>query len=318
MENSASEHVLELRDVSVAFGRVEITDGVSLGIRAGEVFGLVGESGCGKSVTAMSILNLLPKPSGRLAQGKIFFEGREISNLSLKEMRRVRGQGIAMIFQDPGSALNPVVRLGIQLREALMLHGMLDEAGEKRLQELLVRVGFSDPQRILDAYPHELSGGMLQRVMIAMALLPSPKVLLADEPTTALDVTVQAQVMELLQELAREEQAAVLLITHNLNLVAQYAHNMAVMYAGRIAELGPVEDIISNPLHPYTRALLNAIPHMDSGMQSLVPIPGQVPQPQDFPEGCRFQARCEKAQKNCEAKPELLTNGNRKIACFYC
>lgn len=345
---SNTSPVLQVRDLSVAFGfdkngnprdgvkPVQVTDRVSFEISAGEFFALVGESGCGKSVTSMSILRLLPQPSARIVEGSVLFRagtdaadagkdgsagndcvaGKEgapvdLAKLPLAELQKVRGSQIACIFQEPMQALNPVVTIKKQLLEVFkfcaksgaVLNGALNgakTAGKDcadplaAIREMLLQAGFSDPDRVLNAYPHELSGGMLQRVCIVMALLPRPKLIIADEPTTALDVTVQAQVLAVLKDMANRTGTAVLLITHNMGIVSQYADRVAVMYAGRIVECGPVRDVIDNPMHPYTQGLLAAIPENHSDMRNLRSIPGSVPHARDFVKGCRFADRCEK------------------------
>lgn len=265
-----SEPLLLLRDVSVAFGRerpVKVTHEVSFEIFPGEVFALVGESGSGKSVTSMSILGLLPVPGAQVVSGEIFFGGRDLLKLSKRDLREVRGKQITCIFQEALAALNPVVKIRRQLEEAL-------PSGEApgRILELMKLARFADPDRVLEAYPHELSGGMLQRVCIVMALLPGPKLLIADEPTTALDVTVQAGVLNLLTDLSRQSNTAVLLITHNMGLVAQYAARVAVMHLGEIVETGDVRTVIGSPRHPYTSGLLNALPDGKTSVDELVPI----------------------------------------------
>ncbi len=335
--------ILKVEDLSIGFANDEgvtaITDRVNFELRRGEVLGLVGESGCGKTVTALSLLRLLPSPGGRVLAGRILFDpdgvgakpATDILAMSQEELRDLRGDRIAMIFQEPSAALNPLMTIQQQLREVFDYHAYSGDP-DVRIRELLRRVGFADPDRILSGYPHELSGGMLQRVVIAMALLLKPAVIIADEPTTALDVTVQAQIMELLVELQREEGTTVLLITHNLGLIAQYADRLAVMYAGRIVEEAPVEDFLAQPLHPYSRGLLAALPDLygDRG-KALQPIGGQVPRPKDYDDGCRFRERCPRAFEACTARPHLQTAergeqgadqanipgaGNRSVACF--
>ncbi|MBF0432971.1 MAG: ABC transporter ATP-binding protein [Fibrobacteria bacterium] len=297
---------------------VEVVDQVSFSINEAEVFGLAGESGCGKSVTALSVLRLLPMPASRILSGEILFRGRDILKMSIEDMRALRGAEISMIFQEPFSALNPLQTIKRQLEECYDYHPLQEKKGNLRgrINTILRRVGFSDPGRILAAYPHELSGGMLQRIVIAMALLLKPGLVIADEPTTALDVTVQAQIMELLRELQKESGTAILLITHNLNLIAQYANRLAVMYAGRIVEENQVQDFIRHPQHPYTLGLLKALPNLASKTE-LVPIPGQVPQPSEFESGCRFRQRCGEAFDSCTAKPELKEcKPHHRVACF--
>ena len=307
--------LVSLENVSVAFGKersVAVTDKVSFDIKKGEFFALVGESGCGKSVTAMSILKLLPEPGAKISSGKVFFEGKNILELSSKELKLIRGKKIACIFQEAMAALNPVLSIRKQLEEA-----KLKEDSPERILELMRFAGFSDPERVLNSYPHELSGGMLQRICIVMALLPRPSLLIADEPTTALDVTVQAQVMELLKKLSKEFGTAVLLITHNMGLVAQYASRVAVMYAGRIVECGFAEDVIKNPMHPYKKGLLAALPDGKKSLEDLQSIPGIVPAPLDFVEGCRFCDRCFNAKPCCKDFPPLYEKENHWTRCFF-
>ncbi len=295
---------------------VMIIDDVSFEIRPGEFFGLVGESGCGKTVTALSLLRLLPVPSGKIISGNVNFKGEDLISLSREALYKIRGQGIGMIFQEPAAAFNPISTIKSQLMEVFDYHDFKGDP-DTRVNELLVRVGIPDPNRILKSYPHELSGGMLQRVGICLALLLKPKLVIADEPTTALDVTVQAQIMELLAELQKEENTAILFITHNLNLVAQYGDRLAVMYAGRIAETADTESFFSNPSHPYSLGLLNAMPNLKSDTSTIVPIPGQVPKPSDFLEGCRFADRCDRVFDECKEKPQFYQVGeNHFVSCF--
>ena len=319
-----SNAVLSVKDVSVAFGfdkngksrdgrePLQVTDRVSFDIFPGEFFALVGESGCGKSVTAMSILRLLPWPSAKIVNGSILFNNRDLVKLSLNELQNVRGSEIACIFQEPMQALNPVVTIKKQLLEVFKFGAVSNSASSADplnfIREQLRLAGFTDPDRVLNSYPHELSGGMLQRVCIVMALLPKPKLIIADEPTTALDVTVQAQVLAVLKEMAEKTGTAVLLITHNMGIVSQYAHRVAVMYAGRIVEEGAVREVINHPLHPYTQGLLAAIPKSHSDLRTLVSIPGSVPHPKDFAKGCRFADRCSKcAQASADVREKCLS-----------
>ncbi|MBO7383896.1 MAG: ABC transporter ATP-binding protein [Fibrobacter sp.] len=312
------ETVLSVRELSVAFGfgrdardskPLQVTDRVSFDIGAGEFFALVGESGCGKSVTAMGILRLLPSPSARITCGEVLFAGENLAKLPLAALQKIRGSQITCIFQEPMQALNPVLRIRDQLLEVYKFGAKtyLDSCAAREphaakdprafandeIHRMLKMAGFTEPERVLDAYPHELSGGMLQRICIVMALLPHPRLIIADEPTTALDVTVQAQVLAILKKMAGETGTAVLLITHNMGIVSEYAQRVAVMYAGRIIEMGGVRDVIDNPLHPYTRGLLAAIPESHADMKNLRSIPGSVPHPRDFAVGCRFADRCE-------------------------
>ena len=328
VEGSSKVPVLRVKDVSVAFGfdkngnsrdgrqPLQVTDRVSFDIFPGEFFALVGESGCGKSVTAMSILRLLPWPSAKIVNGEILFDGRDLATLPLKDLQSVRGSEIACIFQEPMQALNPVVTIKKQLLEVFKFGAVSKDAQSQNAQndpldlirEQLRLAGFTDPDRVLNSYPHELSGGMLQRVCIVMALLPKPKLIIADEPTTALDVTVQAQVLAVLKDMAEKTGTAVLLITHNMGIVSQYAHRVAVMYAGRIVEEGSVREVINHPMHPYTQGLLAAIPESHSDLRTLASIPGSVPHPKDFAEGCRFADRCCKcAQASAEVREKCLS-----------
>jgi len=316
----SNKPVLSVKDLSVSFqtdtGFVEITDRVGFDIYPGEVFGLVGESGCGKTVTTLAIQRLLPRPGTRITSGEILLGGKSILLMSLPELRKIRGREVGMIFQEPAAAMDPLMKVGAQMYEVFEYHKYSGDR-HARVAELLTRVGFPDPDRTLSAFPHELSGGMLQRVMIAAALLLKPSLVIADEPTTALDVTVQAGIMELLEEMQRETGTAILFITHNLSLVAQYAARVAVMYAGRIVEEARVEDFLKNPLHPYSKGLLAAIPDIGLGKRTLTPIPGQVPQPSEFLTGCRFRDRCSHAFEKCGSRPELveIEDGHR-VACF--
>ena len=317
---SSHQPLLEVEDLSIGFqsdqGLVAITEKVSFQIHPGEAYGLVGESGCGKSVTCLALLKLLPMPGGKVLSGRVLFKGRDILTMTPEELRRIRGGEIGMIFQEPGAALNPLWPIRKQLLEPFLYHPYQGDP-LKRITSLLDRVGIADPERVLSAYPHQLSGGMLQRVMIAMALSLNPALLIADEPTTALDVTVQAQIMELIEDLRREFKTAVLMITHNLNLIAQYADRVAVMYAGRIAEKGPVEGFLARPSHPYSQGLLAALPKLDGIHQRMAPIPGQVPRPSEYASGCRFRERCPQAFAACVEKPDIYSIGpGHTAACF--
>jgi oligopeptide/dipeptide ABC transporter ATP-binding protein len=279
----------------------------------------VGESGCGKSVTALSILKLIPSPPGRVVSGEVLFDGKDLLKLKEKEMEKVRGNDIAMIFQEPMTSLNPVFTVGDQIMEAILFHQKVDrEEAKKKAIDLLDRVRIPSPEATIDAYPHQLSGGMRQRAMIAMALSCQPKLLIADEPTTALDVTVQAQVLRLLREIQREMGMAVLLITHDLGVVSEIADRVAVMYAGRMMEYGPIETIFQQVRHPYTRGLLDSIPPLEEKRNRLNAIPGQVPDPMDLPLGCTFHPRCTLAMDNCKkAEPPLFpVNGDHLSRCI--
>lgn len=297
--------VLRVEDLQTWFhtehGIVKAVDGVSFEVRPGEVLGLVGESGSGKSVTNLSILGLVPRPPGRFEGGRVWFDGQDLLGQSEAQLRKVRGRRISMIFQDPMTSLNPYLRVSVQVGEVLRLHEGLSKAEARvRTIELLEDVGIPDPSRRVDAYPHELSGGMRQRVMIAMALACRPELLLADEPTTALDVTVQAQILDLIGGLCRERGTAVVLVTHDLGVVAGVADRVAVMYAGRIVEQGPVERIFASPRHPYTQALLRSLPRLDR-KSTLTAIPGMPPDLSQLPEGCAFAPRCPEAHGRCRA-----------------
>jgi len=298
-------------------GPVHVVDGVSFDLERGEVLALVGESGSGKSMTALSILRLVPKP-GRVVEGEIRFDGRDLLDLSVGEMRKIRGKRIAMIFQEPMTALNPVLRVGDQVVEALELHGRIARADARaRVRALFAEVGIPDPEARFDAYPHQLSGGLKQRVMIAMALSTRPEILIADEPTTALDVTIQAQILALLRDLQRERGTAILLITHDLGIVNELADRIAVMYAGRLVELAPRAELLRDPLHPYTRGLLASIPALATRGQRLHEIPGVVPSPSHWPKGCRFAPRCPRRFEPCDAQDPAETTrpGDRRVAC---
>jgi peptide/nickel transport system ATP-binding protein len=303
-----SADLLDIRDLRVEFdtdaGAVPAVRGVSLSIRAGQTVALVGESGCGKSVTALSIMRLM---SGRVAGGEIRFQGKDLAALSEREMRAVRGGQIGMIFQEPMTSLNPVFKIGRQIEEVLELHQKLAPAAARaQARDLLGRVGIPSPSERAEQYPHELSGGMKQRVMIAIAIACKPQLLIADEPTTALDVTIQAQIMELLRSLQRELNMAVLLITHDLGVVAHFAEEVAVMYAGKIVEHGSVRDIFKRAGHPYTRALLAGLPDPSAPAARLEAIPGRVPAPGSLPPGCAFCARCKHAFEPCPTEPPPL------------
>jgi peptide/nickel transport system ATP-binding protein len=305
-----SEPLLRLEDLKTYFytdtAVVRAVDGVSFDVNAGETLAVVGESGSGKSVTAMSILKLVPQPPGRIVGGKILFKGRDLVSLTNAEMRTVRGKEIAMIFQEPMTSLNPVYTCGEQIIESLVLHEHLSRREARvRTIALLERVGIpAAPQRV-DEYPHQLSGGMRQRVMIAMALACRPSVLIADEPTTALDVTIQAQILELLKELQRELGMAIILITHDLGVVAETAHRVAVMYGGQVVEYCDVEEAFSKPLHPYTAGLQASLPKLGVVVDRLRVIPGTVPNPSRFPIGCRFHPRCPVRIEQCLQEPVL-------------
>jgi oligopeptide/dipeptide ABC transporter ATP-binding protein len=316
--------LLEVRDLKTYFftshGVVKAVDGVSYDVAPGETVALVGESGCGKTVSALSIMRLVPRPQGEIVGGQILFQGRDLLWLSGEEMRRVRGAEIAMIFQEPMSSLNPVLTIGRQITETLEAHTQVS-AGEAQDQavELLRLVGIPDPKRRMASYPHQLSGGMRQRVMIAMALILRPKLILADEPTTALDVTIQAQILELMRELSRQFGVALLIITHNLGVVARYADRVHVMYAGKVVESASARAIYRWPLHPYTLGLLHSVPRLDQPRKTrLDPIEGQPPDLWNLPAGCSFASRCRFALAKCADEVPLLrrVEDNHESACW--
>ncbi|GIU92267.1 MAG: ABC transporter ATP-binding protein [Acidimicrobiia bacterium] len=311
-----SEPLLRVEDLATHFftrdGVVRAVDGVSFEVRRGEVLGLVGESGCGKSVTSLSIMGLIPHP-GRVVRGRVIFDGVDLTRLDREEMARLRGERISMIFQQPTSSLNPVYRVGAQISEVFELHRkeMEEHVREEKAVEMLEKVGIPDPRKRAGAYPHELSGGMAQRVMIAMALALEPDLLIADEPTTALDVTIQAQILDLMRNLQHDYGTAVILITHDLGVVAEMADRVAVMYCGRIVEEADVRTIFKSPRHPYTQGLIGSIPILGEVKERLEVIPGVVPNLVDLPPGCRFAGRCrarlEAGLEIClEEEPELL------------
>ncbi|MBO6566920.1 MAG: ABC transporter ATP-binding protein, partial [Pseudomonadales bacterium] len=301
-------------------GRVRAVDNVSFSAEAGKTLGIVGESGCGKSVTALSIMRLLPQPMGQIAGGSVMLEDVDLTQLSIPEMERIRGGRIGMVFQEPMTALNPVHTIGRQLTEVILLHkDISSDAAIREGVEILDRVGIPSPDIRMTEYPHQLSGGMRQRVVIAMALACKPDVLIADEPTTALDVTIQAQILELISELQADMGMTVLLITHDLGVIAETCDDVVVMYAGKVAETGGVFDIFDHPAHPYTRGLLASIPRLDTPPKSkLSVIEGMVPGLLDLPDGCRFQNRCPYVEAVCESRvPELETiSDGHHAACL--
>ncbi len=317
-------NLLEVKDLTTHFftqdGVVKAVDGISYTLAEGEVLGVVGESGCGKSVHALSIMRLVANPPGRIVAGEILFEGENLLNMDDSEMRHIRGNRIAMVFQEPMTSLNPVLTIGRQLTETLELHQkMARREARTRAAELLQTVGIPDSESRLSDYPHQFSGGMRQRVMIAMALSCNPRLIIADEPTTALDVTIQAQILELMRDLAVEFGTAMVIITHNLGVVARYAHRVVVMYAGKIVETGTAHDIYRNPRHPYTIALLNSVPRLDATERvRLDAIEGLPPDLVDLPQGCSFAPRCKYAYERCtQETPVLLeTDTNHTSACW--
>jgi oligopeptide/dipeptide ABC transporter ATP-binding protein len=326
--------LLELKDLTTVFplrrGLVQAVDGLSFQLGKGEKLGIAGESGSGKSVSMLSILRLVPYP-GKTVKGEVIFQGENLLEKPSAEMRRIRGKEIAMIFQDPMSTLNPVFRIGEQIRESLRIHGIvandrkriwpLDQARRKaerqRVIEALEEVGLPIPEEGYKRYPHEFSGGMQQRALIAIALSCKPKILLADEPTTALDVTIQAQILDLLNKINREHDTSIILVTHNLGVVAEFCDNIAVMYAGQMMEKGPTEEVIDHPMHPYTRGLLACLPRL-SEKRKIHPIPGIVPDLIDLPPGCPFAPRCDVAMPECRAEGpiQLKEANNRLVRCL--
>jgi len=304
------------------FGRnaeaLRAIDGVSLTIKAGESVCLVGESGCGKTVTALSIAKLVPTPPANYVGGEILLNGQDVLKMSQKELQKIRGGVVGYVFQEPGAALNPVFRVGNQIKESLKLHRP-EKANNDEVIRLLKLVGIPAPESRIRNYPFEMSGGMQQRVMIAMALASEPKLLVADEPTTALDVTIQAQILDLLRELKQRLGMAILLITHNLGIVGDMADRVAVMYAGQIVEMAPARELLRRPLHPYTKALMSSVPKLQGGAERLSAIPGNVPRIGNFPRGCRFYPRCPSARPECENQPPDLkeVEPGRWSRCLY-
>ncbi len=312
MAEDRTSPLLSIEDLRVSFpspaGDIYPVDGLNLHIARGETLGLVGESGSGKSMTSLAVMGLIPRPHGKIVSGKIHFKGTNLLSLKPREMRKIRGKDISMIFQEPMTSLNPVYTIGRQIVEGIRTHGgMSGREARDRAVEMLAKVGIPSPEKRVKEYPHRLSGGMRQRVMIAMALSLNPELLIADEPTTALDVTIQAQILELMEELKKERIMSILLITHNLGIVAESAQRVAVMYAGRIFELAPTADLFRSTLHPYTLGLLQSIPRMEGRVKQLKAIPGMVPTLDALPPGCKFSNRCFLAEDACRAAEPLLT-----------
>ncbi|MEA1994463.1 MAG: ABC transporter ATP-binding protein [Euryarchaeota archaeon] len=307
-----SKRLLEISDLKTQFftddGVVKAVDGVSFSVDKGETFGLVGESGCGKSVTALSTIQLIPHPPGKIVNGEVLLEGEDLLKKQEKEMQKIRGDKISMIFQEPMTSLDPVFTIGYELIEAIQLHQDLEkEAARKKAVEMLYIVGIPEPEKRMNEYPHQLSGGMRQRAMIAMSLSCNPQLLIADEPTTALDVTIQAQILRLIDQLKEEFRAAVFFITHDLGVVAETCQNVAVMYAGKIVEYADVETIFEKPLHPYTMGLMKSIPRLDLDVDRLQTIKGAVPDLIAPPSGCKFHPRCPYAMDICKEEEPPLT-----------
>ena len=316
------ENLLEVKNLKTYFytpdkKEIPAVDDVSFSVRRGETLCIVGESGCGKSVTSLSIMGLVATPPGKYVGGEILFEGVDLLKLSPRELRQKRCRDMAMIFQEPMTALNPVQKIGRQIGEALSINlGMKKAQAREKAVELLKAVGVPDPERCAASYPHQLSGGMRQRAMIAMAVSCGPKLLIADEPTTALDVTIQAQIIDLIESLKKERGMTVIFVTHDLGLVADIAQRVVVMYAGHVVEDAACAELFSDPLHPYTRGLLNCIPRLDEGRQVLPSIEGQVPVPSDFPAGCRFHPRCPYARDICtREEPAMSARNGHRVAC---
>ncbi len=315
--------LLEVKNLKTYFytddGIVKAVDGVNFSVDAGKTMGIVGESGCGKSITAMSILRLIPDPPGKIVDGEVIFNGEDLTKVSDNRIREIRGNDISMIFQEPMTSLNPVFTVGYQIEEVLMLHQKLEEkeAREKAI-EMIRLVGIPNPDRIVDEYPHQLSGGMRQRIMIAMALACQPRLLIADEPTTALDVTIQAQILELMNDLKNRLNTSIMLITHDLGVIAEMADHVIVMYSGKVVEDAPIGELFKNPRHPYTVGLMNSIPSLVKEGQRLDTIPGRVPNPLYLPKGCYFHPRCKYAVEECRhVQPELRNIGpGHKVACL--
>ena len=320
----SQETLLEVKHLRTEFfsskkSSVTAVDDVNFEIKKGEIVGLVGESGCGKSVTSLSIMQLLKDTPGKVTNGEVIFQGRNLLDASKKEMLDIRGDKMSMIFQEPMSSLNPSMRIDKQMIEGIRLHTPLTKAeARKKAADILSQVGIPDPQRVLKNYPHQLSGGMSQRVMIAMAMSCEPDLLIADEPTTALDVTIQAQILELMKKIQQDKGMSILLITHDLGVVAEMCSRVIVMYAGKIVEEAPVEILFANPTHPYTQGLIASVPKLGSGVKVLPSIPGSVPDLSAMPKGCRFAPRCKYATEKChQEQPELLSVGEKqKCRCW--
>lgn len=320
-----AKDLLEVKNLKTYFntedGLIKSVDDISFKIKEGETLAVVGESGCGKSITSMSIMRLIPNPPGKIVDGEIIFEGKDILKYTDAEMMKIRGNKISVIFQEPMTSLNPVFTTGEQIGEAIMLHRNIDEKeARKQAIDVLKLVGIPRADEIVDAYPHELSGGMRQRVMIAMAVSCNPKLLIADEPTTALDVTIQAQILDLMRGLKDKLSTSIMLITHDLGVVAEMADYVVVMYAGKIVEEAPVLELFKSPMHPYTIGLLQSKPIINKETNRLYSIPGQVPNPLDMPTGCYFNPRCSKATDKCrQVSPTLIeVKSGHKIACWNC
>ena len=321
--DTKSEVILELDNLQTHFftdmGVARSVDGVSYKVRAGQTLGVVGESGCGKSVTALSIMGLIPQPPGKIVGGKILFQGKDLTKFSAEELRSIRGKEIAMIFQEPMTSLNPVYTVGDQIMEMILNHeDVTEQEARERAIKLLEEVGIPSPEKRVDDYPHNMSGGMRQRVMIAMSLACSPQLLLADEPTTALDVTIQAQILDLLNKLQKERGTAIVMITHDLGVVAETCDQVVVMYAGHVAENADVYSLFEDPHHPYTISLFKSIPDLVGSGNRLFTIRGMVPSAYNFPQGCRFRDRCDFASEKCLTKPPVEeVKPEHFVACHH-
>ncbi|WP_246516444.1 ABC transporter ATP-binding protein [Salicibibacter cibarius] len=317
------EMVIDVKNLKTSFfskkTELPVVDDVSFSVKKGETMAIVGESGSGKSMTSLSIMRLVPSPNGKIVNGEVIFNGKDLLKENEKAMYKVRGNEISMIFQEPMTSLNPVYTIGEQIREQLTYHQNVSKREAHQIGiEMLQTVGFSRAKEIMGDYPHRLSGGMRQRVMIAMALSNNPKLLIADEPTTALDVTVQAQILDLMRKLSKEYDSSIILITHDLGVVAELAERVIVMYGGQVVEEAPIEDLFDDPLHPYTEGLLHSIPKIDSAQERLNSIPGTVPTPDNLPVGCNFVTRCPYAMEICrQEEPRLLAkDSSRNVRCY--
>ena len=319
----AKETVLQVKNLKTYFyteeGMVPAVDGLDFELGKGETLAIVGESGCGKSVTSLSVLRIVPTPPGKILDGEILYKGEDLLKKSEREMRAIRGNEISMIFQEPLTSLNPVFTIGKQITDILRMHqGMNKKQAYEKAVEMLAKVRIPSPEKVVNDYPHQLSGGMRQRVMIAMALACNPGILIADEPTTALDVTIQAQIMHLLCDLKKDRDTSIILITHDLGVVAQIAENVMVMYAGQAVEYADVKSIFKEPLHPSTKGLLKSLPVLGEEKDELYSIKGNIPSPKDYPQGCRFSPRCDQACEKCRKEPPPLTvlPDGRKVRCW--
>ena len=324
MIDLSKEKLIDVNDLQTYFhteeGTVKAVDGVSFEIYPGETLGVVGESGCGKSVTSLSIMRLIESPPGQIENGEILFNGKDLTKLNQKEMRKIRGNDISMIFQEPMTSLNPVYTVGDQIMEAILIHKDVNKKqARQEAIDMLTKVGIPLPEQRVDEYPHQLSGGMRQRVMIAMALSCDPQLLIADEPTTALDVTIQAQILELMNSLKSQFGMAIMMITHDLGVIAEVSDRVAVMYAGKIVEYTDVKTLYADPKHPYTWGLMHSIPHIEKELDRLEAIPGNVPNPLNFPTGCKYNTRCPFATDKCRTdEPDIVeVEEGHHVACWH-